>query len=390
MSAADRGDEFSGWLRDEHSWMAAQRREALILGPRLLSLPADQWRAAITEDASYHHVGLLEWILEKVAEAFERLPLRAHELASIATYLADYVPAVPPKTIELRGLAWLRLASALEKLARYAEAIAALDVAVAQYDGLPNGDWHIAKTDYVRAEILRKIQKYDDALAAIDRAIMAFGRYGDRKWFINSQHIRTAILYKQGHCAEPIAILESLVPEVTESGSQAGIGRIYVNLANAYFSAAKYDEARSRYIVARQAFRKAGLITEELKVAWRLSSITARRGDHDSAVAELRAIRREFAALSLANESILVGLEIVESLLALELHDEIVSLARELANDAVDHDLPQQAAHALAYLREAAGRTSLTRGLTRYVRQYIEDLSEYQHLPFMPPETNFG
>jgi len=111
-------------------------------------------------------------------------------------------------------------------------------------------------------------------------------------------------------------------------------------------------------------------------------------GKHVDAIRRLRNVTAAFESLGMVTDAALAGLDIAEGLLASERSREIIDLAAHLFLVFTDAGMLTGALTAIAYIKEAAGRGTLTPGDLQVVRGFLRRAERKPDLIFIPPPSH--
>lgn len=393
-------DAFVAALLDPATWkhanrapasgLAALRREAEDREHRVTSadevmtrlrmLPSTDWITRIAPHEKTEE--LTRRLIDAAVGELDRSPnttLAILDLAEDCTSNFDSTAAA-----EYRSEIWKNRANAFGVRADYKAALRATDKA-ARYTILwPTGRYALGQIIYTRGVILFKMGQYQNAIEAADAAITYLAEFGDRQRIAYAKSLKASASTEAGRLDESIAAYADLRPELEQLGDTFGLAMLTANTATVSLRLNKLRAARRFALEAQQRFIDLGLTAHVVRMQWVLGSISAREGEGDEAVAQLRTVADSFDALSMFGDAARAKLDIAEELLRQERWKEAAGEAREAAETFAANDSRTHLAAALAFLREAAERREATVDLVAYVRAYLE--ADDDAAAFEPPD----
>lgn len=380
----------SVWL--QMSTTAARRKEindqAKDLAPELLGNPPSQWRSILDIDHRFLTSGVVREVIARADRSYDKHPDRALELASLASDIADRLTEDDPTVIdEVRMEAWQTRGIALMCLGRYLEAVGALDRAAASVTALPDSDLRLALLDYTRADVYRQIGRYAEGLTVIRAATAKFLEYGDTRRYVRARQVEAAILYRSG--AEPgdsVSIFRDVVGHALQLGDAETTGVTLAALGQSLYFAGEFDEAEECFAEATRHLSKVGNRDGALlKIELGRARLLVSRGRKSEAIDTYRDIRDEFARLAMLGDWVYVSVELVELLLDLGEHEEVLRLCSRIVAKAREAGMQPAVVEAVGFMRVAAKAGSLTIDRASYVRKYLDALPSHPGMRFDPP-----
>ncbi|MDQ3280159.1 MAG: tetratricopeptide repeat protein [Acidobacteriota bacterium] len=338
----------------------------------LASTPREQW-ARFANDPSWRTSGVLERLSQEIDARLDREPLVAFAISELATSIAAALPdGLYPRVMlaQLRARAWQDRGQALNFLARYDEALEALNRADAQLAAFGTLAHDQAIVLFVRATVLQHLRRYDEAQAALAECSKVFEEHGDTRLQRKAQFAFANLLVRRGDFRTARTLLLELVGDA-DSGSLS-IARQALGWCAMHLNAP--HEALDHFNDAMRLSAARGATLDVARAAYGAGSALLRTGALDEALDRLTLARSRFLMHQLIEEAGLSGLEIVEVWM---LRDELEA-ARDLAADIVREfttaGLNRRAVAALAYLNDAIAASSATPEVVRDVHTFIAGL----------------
>lgn len=377
------------WLRDYEHELTDEKAVAAIIVPHLLAQPPNRWRAVVAADDRIRTPRVVMAVLEAAQRMFYGSPVRAHELASLAVDVAELADDCEAAW-RARATAYRKLATALEGLGRYTDALQVLDVAETCVSPIwPDANYEFALVEYGRAYVLRAMGRVIEARRKIGPAAETFLEYGQRKQWADARHLEGVILFSEGKPQAAMEVFTSMLDEMRAAGDDVLEAGCHHNIGHCHRAAGRFEEAINAWARAAELFERARAHGETVRLRWGIGKLLVETGEFDRGLAALRDAEAGFNELAMAGESILIGLDIVELLSGEPNHaEEVITRCRSLARRARGAGMPRQSEIALAYLRKAAmdSRGRVEADVVRHVRQFLEDIEVYPSLRFAPPQ----
>jgi tetratricopeptide (TPR) repeat protein len=322
-------------------------------------------------------------LLEEARALFGREPSAALILADAALAVAGRAKGIGgEQRLELMGDAEKDRANASRLMGRFPEALEALDRATELYAGLTVNEPKLAMVDYVRATVLQEMDRLDEASALAARAEKVFEMYGYETRAHHARVLQAEVLNLRGMFREARAEYLRLLEAASSDRERA---RMHNDLASVLVDLGEHEQARVHLESASALYRRLGLEAAELRLRWLEARISLSSGNLGEGIEQLREIERGFSRLQMSENAALVALDVVEGLLALEIHASVKETAQRLLDHFVSAGSAGSARRAFAYLREAIEHDTATPDLVRYVRQYMRRKSFQPALVFAPP-----
>jgi len=357
--------------------------------PKLLAGSSSEWHARIDTSAEYRTLGIARALLAEFSSAVYREPLRALELASLATAVGNRLTESIYRhdaILDLRGDAYKDRANALRLLGRYDEALVALTDAERCFRQVLVCDFGLAAVEYVRATVFCALERYPEALEKTRWAAGIFLSFGDDTRAVHCHLLEAVILYHTGLTAMARDLFLELIEEVKQDSNLGTLAGLFNNLANCYRDLSEPDAAGSYYLQAIHLYQEMGMETEKTRLRFALGRMLVTTGRFVEGLAMLRNARQDFEAVGMVIEAGVVALHMAEAMLATGEPEEVPAICHALVDQFTSAGMPSNALTALAYLREAVATGRATPVVVRHVRQYLEVLPQRPELAFVAPQ----
>jgi tetratricopeptide (TPR) repeat protein len=365
--------------------------EAMLSGrlERFLAESSDAfvW-ADIARKREYHTGGVVRKLADAADQAQYSVPRRALLLAETAYAIVGMLSTATYTSAEiaaLRGLAWKQRANANRQLGRFVTALEALDGAERAYRELRLPELDLASITFIRATIHAEQQRYDLAERWAEESSAAFAQLGQTELYFRSRHLQGWIAFEQRQLGQAQLIFDTVFAYGEASGDLAWLARGSQALGNCYLE--RRDFARASQYLHRSmlAFRKLGLVVEEIRSRWGLALVVQRDGRYRGAIPQLRDVREEFANLGAVSDAALVTLDLMETFLLLGKPREVRRTAGNIVKLFKDAGMVTGALAAADYLKQAAAMSRVTPTLIEYTRKYLRRVDLQPDLVFVPP-----
>jgi tetratricopeptide (TPR) repeat protein len=230
------------------------------------------------------------------------------------------------------------------------------------------------------------MRRHDEALELIDQATALLRSFGDERRILRSEVVKGNVHQFRGEFEVARAKYERLLTAPELSDDLHTLGVLYNNLAAACAILGRNSEAVTALEHARAIFTDLDMPAEVDRTGWVLANVLLKTGEFPKAVVLLGRLRDSFLARQLPEDAGLVGLDLVEGLIAMERVEEARALTEQVVNEFRRAQLNAQAIRALAYLRDLLPRSQQPRRAVRHVRSYLEKLQSEPELLFLPLE----
>ncbi|HYR29315.1 MAG TPA: hypothetical protein VEU30_12670 [Thermoanaerobaculia bacterium] len=355
---------------------------------RLLDTPRGRWWRLI-RTAEYRQPEVVRRLLALADDAGLRDRKLSVALVRAATSIADALARDNPRAADLRFQAW-KLASALFREAgRYDDTVYALEFAEEAARNASDSELALAAVRFSRALLCAEpdVWKPDEATTLLDRAEEVFARRdpGRRGGVVTA---RAFLSFRAADFDSARACFEEILAATPEGDRDAYLNALS-NLMFARVELGQMDDDVRRAIdrLVEENLRR-GRSVQVARARWLQGKVARFRGNYVDAIALLRAARSGIAD---SDAAIRIGMDILESLLLDERHDDAASLALELSAEAVALDQREPSrrrsltAEVFAYARQAAHRGALTADLVSELSRYVDRIHRQRPTDFIPP-----
>ncbi|HET7437434.1 MAG TPA: tetratricopeptide repeat protein [Thermoanaerobaculia bacterium] len=343
----------------------------------LRATPMSDW-PRLAENESLRNSGALERLGQEVATRLERDPREALVLANLATTIAETLPpdAYPRVVIaQVRAHAWKDRGQTLCYLARYSEALDALDRAEEQLAPFGTLAHDRAIVRFVRAITLQKVGRFSESQALLTECRAVFRDHDDSRRVLSCGIAEGALRYRLSDFRGTCEVLSPLLSFAREQDDRESEARILNNLGFAEVCLGALPSAREHLQRSLDLFASLGRHSEALRAQWNYGTLLSKAGELADGMRHLRAVRRQFLATAMVEEAGLCGLDIVEVLLSRGDANRAAELAQTIIREFTAAGLNTRAIAALGLVREAAAtRDAAAAQTAARVRHYIRSL----------------
>ena len=351
----------------------------------LRETPRAQW-PHLSSRGELRTAGAVERLGREVEARLDREPREALAIAEVATAVADALRADAYPAVmlaQVRAHAWKDRGQALCYLARYEEALAALDRADGVLEVFGTLAHDLAIVRFVRATTLAETSRFDESMQLLRECRSVFRAHGDARRDLLCGIAEGSVLHRMKRFREArdayLALLH-VAQELSDTTSEA-----YLHHDIGYTSAdlGDFSMAERHLDYAVEIFQRIEQPLNAARSEVVRGVLFARRGENRRAVGHITSIRKTFLAHGLVEEAGVFGLEIVQAMLALGQPREAETLAREIVGDFVAAKLNSRAICALGYLTEAIGQRTASAAMVGGVREYIVSLRKQPEREFV-------
>ena len=353
---------------------AAERKEAPALLAELLGRPWEEWPVLFRLDRRLQTIAVCELLIEQSFEEGFRDAARAIELAGRGLLLAGlleserYGRAVVQ---DLQARAWAYLGNARRIAFDLAGAAEALARAERLAEGGSADPLEEARILDLRASLLSDQGHFEQAAELLELVVDI---YDD----VHEPHRKGRAMISQGRCLGYAGWPEEAIRQIRLGLSLIDWDReprlvlmARHNLAWFLNDGGRAEEARRQLERFRHTYREFPDSFTELRLAWLDGRIAARLGRPGEAEPALREVRRRFLADGNGYDASLVTLDLAHLYLEEGRTAEVRTLAAEMLDVFLSHDIHRQALAALAVFQKAAELDNATPGLVREISSYL-------------------
>ena len=352
---------------------AAIMRDVPLLRPDLERVE----REAALEAVKLRSPEALEQLNEAVVSRVDHVPLEALALADLATSVAD---TLSPGDYEaaavarMRAHAWRHRALPLRYLARFEEALAALEKAEAILAPFETLEHDRAVVQLTRAITLDDAGRYDEAASLLAACKPVFRRLGDERRQLLCAVAEAALLYHQHRSGEARAGWLKLLPEIEAIGDRYSLAVIHNNIGHASISLNDFAAAEAHLAEAIRIYTQLGRALDVSRSEIAGGRMMIGRGQVEDGIAHLHRIRQQFLQQNVVEEAGFCGLHIIEAHLSRGAFIEAEALAWQIVREFTAAHLNARAITALGYLSEAIAARRASAHTVENVRGFLHTL----------------
>ena len=362
-----------------------ERREAQPVIESLKSTVADWWDREIPDE--WRTAGFVEQLTLAASGMIESDPATAISLAHYAITVASAIDrdAYPDSLLaSIEAGAWKKLGNAHRYRSAFDAALRALDAADRRLATAPALRHDAAGVMLARALVFADMRRDEEAKALLARSMDIYLAHGDDGRVAQCLAVGAMVEHRALHLDAARELYENALAIHRTTGDLHGIAGVLNNLGLVRDALGDRAEAVAAFHEALAILDDLGMSADVLRVRWVLSGVLLRDGQHQRAHDLLVTVRGAFLRLGMHQEAGLVGLELAEAQLALGRPERAILTAEDVAEELLAAHLNDDAARAIAYLREAMS-TARARDAVRHVRRFFEELQHEPARLFLPP-----
>ena len=306
-----------------------------------------------------------------------RVPADALRIAEVAIATADALSPAdysPATVARLRARAWKDRALPLRDLARYPEAIEALDRAEKLLDPFPSLAQERTIMRFARMSILQYAGRYDEAADLLVECKAEFAQQGDEQRQLLCSIAEGSLLYRVGRWSEARTVWHALLAVVRESEHPEALANIQNNLGHVLTALGDFRAADDHLREAVRLFKELDRPLDVARSELARGRMMIGQGQLEEGIAHLRRVRAQFLRQNVIEEAGLCGLDIVEAQLSRGAPEEAEALARQVIREFTAGGLSSRAITALHSLSEAIAARRASIATVDNVRQFIRAL----------------
>lgn len=362
--------------------------EAIL--PELLAGSREEWMPRLMAHPEWRTAGVVRGLVGRAYAATSTIPLKGLALAELCTEIADHLdPSVVrgDTVAKLRGAAWREHAYALFFVGRFADVLGAADRADAAFDSCVVDEYDRARVGIIRTLALRQTDDLTSAMTSARFSAETFLHFDDASRVVSSRLAETQILFTRGDFETAIDILRPLERRLRNTSDARNHAIVLSNLGTCLWKVGRLEEALSQHERAVVVYDALNIPTESARSRWNVALILMAAGRIDDARVRLETLRKSFSDLGMTSEFALVSLDLADVLLAQEQFDQVEALCHAAMRsfNAAGLSYTSRALTALAYIREAVQRRTITAFTLNHVREYLRRLPQDGQLLFAPP-----
>lgn len=373
----------------EYSALVAEEDQeaAELLKPYLENPISAAWQMLVTR-RRFRTGGVVRVLIRAAHDVYENDPLAALTFADNAIAIAEGLDDKRyPRSAadQLRATAWKERANAQMFLGRLPEAHLSLDRAERFHRRYqPNGRG-LSIVALLRAGVFYEQWRLDDAIAWAERAEHGFAHAGQEKRRMDAVFLRASILFEAGRAGDAIPLFRQVIDYAEEVNNIRLIGRGSYALGNCEVDLGNLNQATVFFHRALMIFREVGPEPDQVATEWGIARVFLHSGNFDEAIRRLRDVSTKFEQWQMITDVAVVGLDIIEALLALNKPRRIVALAQQIVSTFTKAGKLTGALSALAYLKEAAASGALSVSDLKQVRSFLRRAELQPNLQFVHP-----
>lgn len=365
--------------------MAAEDAAAAPWVRSLMARPSTEWRATVDAHAEWHTAGFVRKLVAAVDAINFTAPTDAVELTKIAVDVAEALEGSSERLLKLRATAWREYAYALFYVGRYQESLSALtrgesflELCVVSNDGL-------GRIKLLTAYVLAAMEKWNDALASCRIAQESFKLFSDRQRLVTAKLFEASLLMRCNRFAEALPVHIGLLHDEASDEVSRACAAEHASICCRELG--RIHESKAFIARAIEIFERRGEVTRAAMSRRHLGRILLAEGRYDEASTVSLAVLQEFKENGMAHDVAIVAVDVAECFLMLGRHDEVASLCASAIEyfECAALTFTEGALTALAFLREAAEKRSLTVAHVSGVRSFFEMLPKQPDLLFARP-----
>jgi tetratricopeptide (TPR) repeat protein len=364
------------------------RAEAILA--ELLAGPRETWRPRLAAHPEWRHAGVVRKLIAASERAIDTMPPDAVEITAMATEIADHLEpsAYPSDTVaRLRGAAWRDHAYALYYTGAFARAEEAVAVAEQHFETCVVNEYELGRLGIVRALVLRAFERFDEAMGAASASTEAFSRFEDIQRVVSARLAEAHMLFSRGDFQRAERLLLAAEKAIFATPYADTHSRVLDNLGHCSRKLGNVDEAIAYYEASAALYSDLGVVTEAARIRWSVAATLADAGRLTEARERMTSILPDFERLGMSSEAAVISLDIAELLAIEERYDEVQAVCKSAMEifKRAGTGYTSRALTALAFMRDAAARRSVTSAHVQTVREYIRRLPAEPNLLFAPP-----
>jgi tetratricopeptide (TPR) repeat protein len=336
--------------------------------------------------ASWRTAGFVQELTTAAAEILEHDPRRSLGLAQLALAVATSIPpdTYPvPVQAQVEGTAWKEIGNAHRYLSEYDAALRAFDSAQRCLADSSTLGHDRAVVEFARAVVLSDIGKQDEARELISDVIPILRSYADQRRLVHAALLIGNIDVRERRLPEARAVFEQALRDIS-SDDLYGRAALYSNLAQVCTDMGDINEALLMFHNSRAILSELGMTAAVTRTEWALAQVLLRNGQFHHAIPILQRIRDIFMQNGMIDDAGLTGLDLAESLLAIDRRDEARVVTERVLGEFVKAGLNARAITAVAYLKDMLPAGPEGQRAVRHVRIYLEKLRSEPALAFLP------
>ena len=290
----------------------------------------------------------------------------------------------PPLIVEyVEGESWRQIAWGHLYQSAYAAALRASESAFKVFRKEPALSHDLATTERGRVLPLLYSGRDNEALASARSSMTLSRDFGDLHSTQKCELLIAIVYFRQGALQLALEKCKELLTRMDEGDDRRTLAVLYHNLGVMYSELGRSDEAVSCLDLARKMCADLNLPTD--RTDWVFARIQLADGHFATALPLLTRLREVFLRQGMPEEAGLIGLDIVDGLIATGASEEAIELTERIISEFREADLAISAIRAVDYLRDLLPVARNARKAIKHVRSFVEKhrLAPAQHfVPF--------
>lgn len=363
--------EFSAAARK----LLRERSSGDVVARLLRETPCDEW-PRLAENEELRNSGALDRLSRDVSAALEKDPTDALAMSSLATSIAETLPAngYPPiVNAQLRAHAWKDRAQALSYVGRDAEALEAIERAESLLEPFAAVAHDRAIVRLVKAIVLQHLKEWDASLALLVECRRVFKDHKDAKRLLHCGMAEGGLHYRSGEYQRAYDSYAPLVEIARNANELRALASIHNNVGLSLVELGDLVAANIHFSEAVRHFNDSGRGAEGARTEMNVGKLFVRRNAPDHAIAHLTTAREVFLANGMLEEVGMCGALLMEAMILRGYVRDARSIAQELGRQLDSTRVSRQARNAIAYAESAMAHDDALFAV-RHVHDYFESL----------------
>jgi tetratricopeptide (TPR) repeat protein len=318
-------------------------------------------------------------VLEKDAKAAQAIAQFA--IAVLAAISADAYPRTILRTAE--ATAWKELANAHRYQSDYAAALRALDAGDRCLADSLTSAYDEAVLHFARALIYCDQGRFDEADEVLAASLRVFAEHQDQRRSGQCLLLQGMSQHRRGLFRDACSSYEAAISKLRRTDDLASLASAFNNLGHARSDLGEHAAGVTALHNALAIFTDLAMTGEGVRTRGVLGRVLLSQGHFGQARAMFVETRAAFLRLGMPEEAGIIGLLLVEALVALHAIPQAQMALEDVIDEFQRANLGERAATALAYLRDMVD-TAHGRQAARHVREYVKRLRDEPLQLFVP------
>lgn len=363
-------------------WIRRNRSEASRWLPRLLQLDGPD----IDEELVRHpelQPGITIELLGRIEDAFERDPMRAHELTTILVkHAALGLPWRNALMGDLREAdVWAAHARVLFALGRDLEALDAISRADAAVEEryMHRLERIFPEAELIEAQVFSRRGDPEFARSMLDEHL--FLEFGKDKAYVSVRMIESQTYWDAGDQAAAAIVWKTVADESLEKGKLVRVAHLDSQIGVFLLRRGLPEEAARRFQAALERFAIDDCPEEATEARWGLARAATACRRFDEAIPHFHRVQAELLSQRNVLDAAIVSTELLDLLLGDGRNEELLRFAAALVRTFTNAGMSSNRIDAWRFVRRRALSRELTREDVASVRGY------FNRLPLRPNAT---